>query len=87
MNTYGPGDKKDKYDGYPSIEVGGRTMYPDITGGLHTTPSEAIYENMRREGDFSRGTSGGCHQDPDRIARDNERQDTDRVARDNEKDK
>lgn len=48
----------------PSIIVGGRRMYVDNTGGLHPLPSAVINENMRTEGDFSRGVSGGCSQDP-----------------------
>lgn len=55
--------------GFPSIQVGGRTMYPDIQGELHTTPAEAILANQRLEPDFSRGASGGCNQDPDKASR------------------
>jgi len=50
-----------------AIPVGNRFMYPDTQGGLHKGLDGAINENMRIEGDQSRGTSGGCHQDPGRI--------------------
>jgi len=36
-------------------------------GGLHSTPGGAIGENMRVEGDQSRGASGGCNQDPGKV--------------------
>jgi len=52
---------------YPSINIGSKTRYPDIQGGLHRTPSEAISENQRLEPDFSRGASGGCSQDPSKV--------------------
>lgn len=54
-------------EGVPSTDVGGHSMYIDNTGGLHSTPAGAIAENMRTEGDFSRGTSGGCTQDPANV--------------------
>lgn len=56
--------------GYPSVEVGGRTMYPDSHGGLHTTPSGAVAESQRTESDDSRGASGGCNQDPGNVPSD-----------------
>lgn len=52
---------------YPSVQVGGRTMYPDNQGFLHSTPSGAVSEDMRTETDMSRGASGGCGQDPDQV--------------------
>lgn len=51
----------------PSIQVGGRTMYPDSQGMLHPTPGEAIGENQRVESDQSRGASGGCNQDASKV--------------------
>jgi len=51
------------------IPAGNRIMYPDLQGGLHPDPSEAIRANQRIEGDFSRGASGGCGQNPDLIQR------------------
>jgi len=50
---------------YPSVVVGGRRMFPDATGGLHVTPRSAINESMRTEVDRSRGSAGGCPQDPE----------------------
>lgn len=50
-----------------AIRVGDRIMYPDLVGGLHPTPGGAITENQRLEGDFSRGASGGCGQDPSKV--------------------
>jgi hypothetical protein len=50
-----------------AIRVGNRIMYPDLTGGLHTTPGQAIGENQRVEHDFSRGASGGCAQDAHKV--------------------
>ena len=49
------------------ISVGRRIMYPDLTGGLHPTPGDAIRNNQRVEGDFSRGASGGCNQNPGKV--------------------
>jgi len=42
-------------------------LYPDSQGWLHRTPQEAIRENQRQEDSFSRGSSGGCPQDPDQV--------------------
>ncbi|PJE69018.1 hypothetical protein COU96_02115 [Candidatus Shapirobacteria bacterium CG10_big_fil_rev_8_21_14_0_10_38_14] len=53
--------------GFPSIQVGGRTKYPDIMGRLYDTPGQAIAANQRLEPDFSRGASGGCNQDPNKV--------------------
>ena len=53
--------------GYPSIQVGGRTMYPDIQGELHNTKAEAILANQRFEENFNHVTGGNCGQDPDRA--------------------
>lgn len=64
---FGPPDRRGRGAGYPSIQVGDRTMYPDNQGGLHTTPAEAIAANQRTETDFSRGASGGCGQDPSKV--------------------
>lgn len=50
------------------IEVGKRIMYPDLGGDLHSTPEEALKANQRLEVERSRGASGGCNQDPDRIS-------------------
>lgn len=41
--------------------------YPDSQGWLHPTAEEAIRENQRLEGDFSRGSSGACPQDPANV--------------------
>lgn len=60
-------DRSSKNSGYPSTQVGGRTMYPDNQGMLHTTPGGAVSEDMRTEGDMSRGASGGCGQDADNV--------------------
>lgn len=60
-------DPRDRYPDYPSVPVGDRIMYPDNQGGLHPTPHGAISENQRTERDFSRGTSGGCGQDPSNV--------------------
>lgn len=49
------------------IQIGNRIMYPDLQGNLHDTPGEAIINNQRIENDYSRGGSGGCGQDADRI--------------------
>ena len=42
-------------------------LFPDIQGWLHRTPEEAIRENQRLEGDFSRGSTGECPQDPSNV--------------------
>ena len=49
------------------IPAGSRIMYPDLNGFLHPTPAGAIAENQRVEGDYSRGVSGGCGQDPNSV--------------------
>jgi len=49
------------------IPVGGRIMYPDLQGNLHNTPGGAINSNQGIESDYSRGGSGGCNQDADRV--------------------
>jgi len=49
------------------IRAGDRTMYPGLDGYLHPRPNDAINENQRIEGDFSRGASGGCNQDSRNI--------------------
>jgi len=53
---------------FPSVNVAGKTRYVDSTGGLHRTVAEAISANMRVEKEFSRGTSGGCGQDPGNVS-------------------
>jgi len=52
---------------YPSDNGGDYPGYPDSQGWLHRTPEDAIRENQRIEGDFSRGYSGGCPQDPSEV--------------------
>ena len=49
------------------IQVGNTVMYPDLQGNLHPTANDAINSNQRVESDYSRGGSGGCNQDADRI--------------------
>ena len=63
----------DNRRGFPSIPVGGRRMYPDNQGGLHRNSREAVEENMRTEKDMSRGSSGGCGQDPNLVPGPNRR--------------
>ena len=41
--------------------------YPDSQGWLHQDPRDAVRENQRQEDSFSRGSSGGCPQDPDQV--------------------
>ncbi len=68
--SYGPsGPQGPRPGGYPpgGIRAGNRNMYPDLQGYLHPNPGEALNENQRIEGDFSRGTSGGCNQNPKNI--------------------
>lgn len=48
----------------PKPELDIDKIYIDMTGGIHVTPEGAISENQRLEGDFFRGASGGCNQDP-----------------------
>jgi hypothetical protein len=55
-----PGPPKDKPP-FPD------KIYIDITGGIHLTPEGALSENQRLEGDFTRGASGGCPQDPSKA--------------------
>ena len=50
-----------------AIQVGFRGMYEDAVGGLHATPGQAVGETQRRESDLSRGTGGGCGQDPSQV--------------------
>lgn len=50
-----------------AIPVGNGYQYPDMQGDLHKTPGEAINSNQRIESDYSRGASGGCGQDADRV--------------------
>jgi hypothetical protein len=47
--------------------VGNRIMYEDMDGGLHTKQHQALNYNQRVESDRSRGLSGGCGQDADRL--------------------
>ncbi|MEK7472939.1 MAG: hypothetical protein AAB625_02790 [Patescibacteria group bacterium] len=49
------------------IQVGNGVMYPDLQGNLHPTAGGAINSNQGIESDFSRGASGGCNQDADRV--------------------
>jgi hypothetical protein len=49
--------------GIPRIDE----LYVDVGGDTHLTPGEAIEANRRLEGDFSRGASGGCGQDPSLV--------------------
>lgn len=50
-----------------AIPVGSSYGYPDMNGNIHKTPGEAIKSNQRLENDYSRGSSGGCGQNPDLI--------------------
>jgi hypothetical protein len=61
--------KKESPDGgYPSIQIGKYTMYPDIQGFLRPTVEEAIRANQRLEHEFSKGLIGGCSQDPSNVS-------------------
>ncbi len=51
----------------PTVRVGGRTMYVDSKCDLHLSAQETISANMRAEGDLSRGVSGGCNQDAEKV--------------------
>ncbi|OGC45542.1 hypothetical protein A2V49_01090 [candidate division WWE3 bacterium RBG_19FT_COMBO_34_6] len=50
-----------------AIPVGNGWMFPDNQGGLHRGADEAIRENQRIESDQSRGSSGGCGEDANRV--------------------
>jgi hypothetical protein len=50
-----------------AIPAGNGFLYPDLNGGLHKTPGDAIAENQRLESDYSRGASGGCGQTPENV--------------------
>lgn len=39
-------------------------------GRVHSSASDSVAANMGRESDLSRGASGGCGQDPDRMSDD-----------------
>ena len=63
----GFGNPFNKIPGYPSMEVGGKRMYPDNEGFLHPTPGEAISVNQRLEENFNHVTGGNCGQDPSKA--------------------
>ena len=50
-----------------AIPAGNGWAYPDSQGGLHRGRDGMIRENQRVESDQSRGSSGGCGQDADRV--------------------
>jgi len=67
MKDSGKGQKLQEQIPPGGIKVGDRIMYPDLKGNLQRSPQDAIRANMDIERDMTRGTSGGCGQDPDYI--------------------
>jgi hypothetical protein len=62
----------DKRPLIPSVPLGGIPagngfLYPDMHGGTHSTPGGAIEANQGWESADSRGASGGCSQDSNRV--------------------
>ncbi len=62
-----PDEKRDPRTGMTYVEIGGTKYYVDNSGGLHKSPADVISENQRTEGDYSRGSSGGCPQDSNLV--------------------
>lgn len=51
----------------PLRTFGPRTDYVGLDGLLRRDPRSTLEANQRIEGDFTRGASGGCGQDPSRL--------------------
>jgi hypothetical protein len=49
------------------ILVGGIFVFPDLVGNLHRSAADALEANNGMEGDFSRGATGACPQNPDSL--------------------
>lgn len=48
----------------------GHNLYVGTDGFLRSDPQETVSSNMGSEGDYSRGASGNCTQDPNNVPTD-----------------
>lgn len=66
---FGPPDPRDQGNPFGS-PIGGRIMYPDTNGDLHSSLNEALDANLRIEDSIGRGLTGGCGQDSSNLPKD-----------------